>query len=74
MSGRRLNTHVHVRGQVYGPDSDVPPEVAEQITNPDVWDGDEPAAPPRKPAAVVEEPGEQPKPKRHARSMTPPGK
>jgi hypothetical protein len=36
---RKLNTHVHVDGKVYGPDDDVPADVAKQITNPDVWDG-----------------------------------
>ena len=38
----RLNTHVD--GVVYGPDSEVPDDVAARITNPDVWDGDPPAA------------------------------
>lgn len=55
--GRRLNTYVHVRGAVYGPDADVPAEVAEKISNPNVWadSGDrEPAQsdkPVEKPAA-----------------------
>ncbi|MFF9690233.1 hypothetical protein [Streptomyces sp. NPDC014623] len=31
MSGRRLNTFVHVGGVAYGPGTDVPPEVAEKI-------------------------------------------
>lgn len=35
--GRRLVGFVHVDGQVYGPDSDVPAEVAKQITNPNAW-------------------------------------
>lgn len=39
--GRRLNTFVHIDGQVYGPSSDVPDEVAERITNPKVWDDGE---------------------------------
>ncbi|GAA3877861.1 hypothetical protein GCM10022243_48210 [Saccharothrix violaceirubra] len=33
----RLNTHVSVNGDWYGPDDDVPDEVADRITNPDVW-------------------------------------
>lgn len=49
MSGRRLATHVHVRGVVYGPDSDVPPEVAEKISNPKAW-ADEPT--PAQPASA----------------------
>jgi len=36
--GRRLNTYVHIDGTAYGPDSDVPDEVAERITAPGVWD------------------------------------
>ena len=40
----KLNTFVHVDGKQYGPDDDVPADVAKQITNPDVWDdGDEDA-------------------------------
>lgn len=48
---RRLNTFVHIDGEVYGPRSDVPDEVAERITNPDVWVDDEPAAAEPKPPA-----------------------
>lgn len=44
--GRRLNTYVHVDGQAYGPGSDVPAEVAERITNPDVWEGSDEQEPP----------------------------
>ena len=45
MAGRKLATYVHVDGAQYGPDSDVPADVAKKITNPDVWaDGDESAA------------------------------
>lgn len=49
--GRRLNTYVHVDGIAYGPESDVPDEVAERITAPGVWvDSDKPAVvPPEKP-------------------------
>jgi hypothetical protein len=36
--GRKLNTYVHVDGKAYGPDDDVPAEVAKKIDNPDVWD------------------------------------
>lgn len=39
---RKLNTYVHVGDKRYGPDDDVPANVAKQITNPDVWaDGSE---------------------------------
>lgn len=34
---RRLAAHVYVDGVAYSPDSDVPDEVAEQITNPKAW-------------------------------------
>lgn len=36
--GRRLTTYVHVDGRAWGPSDEVPAEVAERITNPDVWD------------------------------------
>jgi hypothetical protein len=39
MAGRKLRTYVHVDGQVYGPDSDVPTEVAKRIENPKAWEG-----------------------------------
>jgi hypothetical protein len=39
----KLNTHVNVDGTWYGPGSEVPDEVAAQITNPKAWDGDSPA-------------------------------
>lgn len=35
---RKLNTYVHVDGIAYGPEDDVPAEVAEKITAPDVWE------------------------------------
>jgi hypothetical protein len=35
----RLKAFVHVAGTVYGPDDDVPPEVAVRITNPNAWEG-----------------------------------
>lgn len=41
---RSLNTNVFVNGNWYGPGQIPPAEVAELITNPKVWDGDEPAA------------------------------
>lgn len=60
MASRKLRTNVAVDGTWYGPDSDVPAEVAKRITNPKVWSdggtmtaaaptGDDPAAkePPR---------------------------
>lgn len=37
MATKKLATYVHVDGQEYGPDSDVPADVAKKITNPDVW-------------------------------------
>jgi hypothetical protein len=40
MSGRRLNTFVHVGGVAYGPGTDVPPEVAEKI-GAHAWEPDE---------------------------------
>lgn len=43
MAGRRLVTYVHVEGVAYGPDDEVPAEVAERITAPGVW-SDEVAA------------------------------
>ncbi|MGW2708070.1 hypothetical protein ACWC4J_03605 [Streptomyces sp. NPDC001356] len=36
---RRLRTFVHVDGNAYGPDSEVPPEVAEQIGD-HAWEDD----------------------------------
>lgn len=46
--GRKLIKTVHVGGQVYGPGSDVPDEVAQLITNDKVWEDEQPVA---KPAA-----------------------
>lgn len=40
--GRQLRTFVHVGGEVYGPHSVVPDEVAELITNPKAWADDGP--------------------------------
>lgn len=37
---RRLNTYVHVGGNAYGPDDDVPPEVAERIGD-HAWQSDD---------------------------------
>ncbi len=37
MASKKLNTYVHVDGVQYGPDDDVPAEVAKKIDNPDVW-------------------------------------
>lgn len=53
---RRLNTFVHVDGQAYGPDNPVPDEVADRITNPDVWDQDQDEAPEPAPAKSVRRP------------------
>lgn len=41
MAGKQLASFVYVNGDLYGPDDDVPAEVAEQITNPKAW-GEEP--------------------------------
>lgn len=38
---RSLNTNVFVNGNWYGPGQVPPAEVAELITNPKVWDGEE---------------------------------
>lgn len=43
MSGR-LNTFVHVDGVAYGPEDEIPDEVARTITAPGVW-AEEPAEP-----------------------------
>lgn len=37
----RLAGFVHVDGVAYGPDSDVPADVAKRIVNPDAWEGGE---------------------------------
>lgn len=34
----KLKIYVHVDGKQYGPDDDLPSEVTEKITNPDVWE------------------------------------
>lgn len=41
----KLNTHIHIDGQWYGPNDTLPEDVAARITNPDVWDGDAPERP-----------------------------
>jgi hypothetical protein len=43
MAGKRLAVFVTVDGTQYGPDDDVPAEVAEKIENPDVWAEEEEA-------------------------------
>lgn len=35
--GRKLATYVYINGASYGPDDEVPEEVAAQITNPKAW-------------------------------------
>ncbi len=37
MSAGKLATFVHVNGSVYGPDDDVPADVAALISNPKAW-------------------------------------
>lgn len=49
---RKLTTHVWVDGNWYGPDSKVPADVAEKITNPKVWDSED-DAPSAVPASEV---------------------
>lgn len=51
---RSLNTNVFVNGSWYGPGQVPPAEVAELITNPKVWDGDEPEA--KESASEVKQP------------------
>lgn len=34
---KKLATFVHVNGSVYGPDDEVPADVAKEITNPKAW-------------------------------------
>lgn len=50
--GRRLRTYVHVAGRAYGPEDDVPAEVAKEITAPGVWEDE--------PEQVTEAPVEDP--------------
>lgn len=47
--GKKLAKNVHVGGEVYGPGSEVPDDVAEQITNPKAWE-DEADEKPARPA------------------------
>jgi hypothetical protein len=45
MAGRKLAGYVHVGGMLYGPDDDVPADVAKKITNPKAWEGGTAASP-----------------------------
>lgn len=38
MAGKKLATFVHVDGQAYGPEDDVPADVAKKIENPKAWE------------------------------------
>lgn len=58
--GRRLSTFVHVDGVAYGPDDDVPDEVAEKITAPDVWAEAAAAAEKRAAGVSAEKPARRP--------------
>lgn len=49
MAGKKLAANVYVDGVLYTPDSDVPADVAKQITNPKAW-GEEPEAEVKAPA------------------------
>lgn len=42
MAAKKLATYVSVDGQWYGPNDDVPADVAKQITNESAWAADEP--------------------------------
>lgn len=53
---RSLNTNVFVNGEWYGPGQVPPAEVADLITNPKVWDGDESSVPAVSPKAEVKQP------------------
>lgn len=55
----KLNTHVNVDGSWYGPDNDVPAEVAKRITNPKVWADSERTGEPAR-AATFTMVGEEP--------------
>lgn len=39
MAAKKLRTYVHVDGRAYGPNDDVPAEVAKRIENPKAWAG-----------------------------------
>ncbi len=53
MAGKKLNTYVHVDGVQYGPDDDVPADVAKKIENPDVWGESDGATEPEVPSDQV---------------------
>lgn len=38
MAGKKLAAYVHVEGQAYGPEDDVPADVAKKIGNPKAWE------------------------------------
>ncbi len=54
----KLNVWVHVGEKRYGPDDDVPQEIADQIVNPDVWDE---GGPSKSAAVSSDEAGERPR-------------
>lgn len=54
MSKRKLATYVHVNGTVYGPDDDVPADVAKEITNPKAWADGAASEEPTGPKAVAD--------------------
>lgn len=81
----RLRTYVSVDGVTYGPGDDVAPEVAARITNPNAWEdgpdvsGASPTTGGQGNADDSPPDGDDPgaassKPRRHARSLTAPGK
>lgn len=42
---KKLASYVHVDGKPYGPDDDIPPEVADRITTPGAWVNTDDATP-----------------------------
>lgn len=76
MGAWKLNTYVHVvepggegRSATFGPADDLPDWAVEAITNPDVWDGPAPEAPP-----VKSESQADPKPNENSAAGSPPPK
>ncbi|MBQ1047860.1 hypothetical protein KBX50_05225 [Micromonospora sp. C51] len=57
-AGVRLASTVHVGGRSYGPDDEVPDDVARRVTNPKAWEGGK--APFTAEGGVVYGPGSQP--------------
>lgn len=59
--GRRLAGHVTIAGVTYGPDDEVPEQVALLVTNPGAWaDGGEDPAAPKPDPELESDPGSDP--------------